>query len=153
LRKGLTTDDWVHDALTVALQMSQANPAEVERAAVSTVDLDPTNPRAYLKAAKIESELNHHDIAVAFCQRAAKFGPAQPQPYANALAYAEKAKAVTSDTVEWAASNLLHRDWAADGIDYPARVREVLPKFTARFQGDPKAAKLGRLMTEQVQRD
>jgi tetratricopeptide (TPR) repeat protein len=155
LRKGLTTDDWAHDALAVALQMSQANPVEVERAAVSAIDLDPTNPRAYLKAAKVESELNNHDMAVAFCQRAAKFGPDQPQPYANALAYAEKAKGVTSDTVEWAASNLLHRDWSADGIDYQTKVRkEYLPKFTARFQAaGQKADKLSQLLAEQTQRD
>ena len=151
LRKGLTTDDWVHDALAVALQMSQANPVDVERAAVSTIDLDPTNPRAYLKAAKFEAELNNHDVAVALCRRAAKFGPDQPQPYANALAYAEKAKTVTSDTVEWAATNLMHRDWPADGIDYRARVQQVLPKFADRFAG--KADRLGRLMAEQTQRD
>jgi tetratricopeptide (TPR) repeat protein len=152
LRKGLTTDDWVHEALTVALQMGQANPVEVERAAVSAIDLDPTNPRAYLKAAKVEADLNNHDQAVAFCQRAAKFGPEQPQPYANALAYAEKAKGVTSDTVEWAASNLLRRDWPADGIDYQQKVREeYLPKFADRFRG--KADKLSRLVTEQIQRD
>jgi tetratricopeptide (TPR) repeat protein len=155
LRKGLTTDDWVHDALAVALQMSQANPVEVERAAVSAIDLDPTNPRAYLKAAKVESDLNNHDVAVALCRRAAKFGPDQPQPYANALAYAEKAKDVTADTVEWAAANLLHRDWPADGVDYAAKVRsEYLPKFSHRFQGaGQKADRLNRLVTEQTQRD
>src|SRR5205814_6942600 len=92
LRKGLTTDEWCHDALATALQMSQASPAEVERAAVSAIDLDPTNPKAYLRAARVESELGNHDLAVAFCRRAAKFGPEQPQPYANALAYGEKAK-------------------------------------------------------------
>lgn len=151
LRKGLTTDDWVHDALAVSLQMSQANPVDVERAAVSTIDLDPTNPRAYLKAAKFEAELNNNDVAVALCQRAAKFGPDQPQPYANALAYAEKAKGVSADTVEWAATNLLHRDWPADGVDYRARVKELLPKFAAKFEG--KADRLGRLMAEQTQRD
>jgi tetratricopeptide (TPR) repeat protein len=113
LRKGLATDAWAHEALAIALQMSQASPLEVERASTSAIDLDPTNPKAYLKAAKAEAELNHHDQAIAFCRRAAEYGPDQPGPYANALAYAELARDVKPDTVEWAASNLLHRDWSA----------------------------------------
>jgi tetratricopeptide (TPR) repeat protein len=155
LRKGLATDEWAHEALAVALQMSQASPVEVERASTSVIDLDPTNPKAYLKAAKAEAELNHHDQAIAFCRRAAEYGPDQPGPYANALAYAELSRDVKPDTVEWAASNLLHHDWSAsDGIDYHARARDLLPKFVAKFAASgTKADGLKKTLVEQTQRD
>ena len=68
LRKGLATDDWAHEALALALQAAGANPIEVERAAVSAIDLDPTSAKAYLKAAKAEAELKNHDLAVRFCK-------------------------------------------------------------------------------------
>ena len=155
LRKGLATDDWVHEALVIALQMSKASPVEVERAALSAMDLDSTDPKAYLKAAKVEADLSNHDQAVVFCKRAAEFGPDQPGPYANALAYAELAKEVTPDTVEWAASNLLRRDWTAtDGVDYHSKTRDLLHKFVNRFAAaGVKADGLQKAVIEETQRD
>ncbi|MDB5312344.1 MAG: hypothetical protein JWO38_6546, partial [Gemmataceae bacterium] len=155
LRKGLATDDWAHQSLAVALQMSHAPPAEVERAALSAIDLDPTSPKAYLKAAKAEADLKNHDLAIRFCRRAAACGPDQPGPYANALAYAEFAKDLKPDTVEWAASNLLHRDWpVGDGVDYHAKTRDMLGKFQARFAAAGiKADGVQKALIEQTQRD
>ncbi len=155
MRKGLTTEPWAHEALQVALQMSNASPEEIERAALSGIDLDPADPKVYLKAAKAEAELKNHDLAVALCRRAADRDPDQPAAYANALAYAEKARAVSPDTVEWAATGLLHRDFGqTDGVDYHARVREMLPRFVARFDAaGVRADGVRRAVTEQTQRD
>ena len=155
MRKGLTTETWTHGALHVALQMSNGSPEEVERAALSGIDLDPADPGAYIRAAKAEAELGNHDVAVALCRRAADRDPDQPAVYANALAYAEKARNVTPDTVEWAANSLLRRDFGQnDGVDYHGRVREILPRFLARFDAAGTAAPgLRRAATEQTQRD
>ncbi len=155
MRKGLTTETWAHGALHVALQMSNAAPEEIERAALSGIDLDPADPGAYIRAAKAEAELGNHDVAVALCRRAADRDPDQPAAYANALAYAEKARNVSPDTVEWAASSLLRRDFGqTDGVDYHGRVKDILPRFLARFDaaGTP-AQGLRRAATEQTQRD
>ena len=155
LRKGLATDDWAHEALAIALQMSQGNPIDIERAAVSAIDLNPTDPKAYLRAAKVEADLKNSDQAIAFCKRAAAFAPDQPTAYANALVYAEKAADVKSDAVDWAMGNLLRRDWPADGgIDYHAKAKDMLPKFVARFQAAGiKADNLQKALIEQKQRD
>jgi len=155
LRKGLTTEGWTHESLTIALQMSKASPLEVERAATSGMDLDPTNPQAYLKAAKAEAELGNNDRAVAFCKRAAEYAPDQPGPYANALAYASRSKDVSPDTVAWAATNLLQRDWpVSDGIDYHAKTRDLLPGFVTRFKGVGAGADgVRKALVEQTQRD
>jgi len=155
LRKGITTDDWAHESLAIALQASQASPAEVERAAVSGIDIDPTNPQAYLKAAKAEADLKNHGQAVAFCKRAADFAPDQPMAYANALAYAESASELKTDAVIWAANNLLKRDWnSIDGIDYHKqakdRMQKVIGKATAAGQ---KADDVKKALAEQTQRD
>jgi len=155
LRKGLATEEWAHEALAVALQMSKADSVEVERAALSAIDLNPTDAKAYLKAAKIEAELKNNDQAVVFCKRAAEFGPDQPGAYANALAYAKDAKAVTPDTVAWAASNLLQREWAlTDGIDYHKKTRDLLPQFVSRFEtAGVKADPVKKALVEETQRD
>jgi tetratricopeptide (TPR) repeat protein len=157
LRKGLTTDAWAHESLAVALQATgSASPAEVERAAVSAVDLDPADHKAYLKAAKAEAELKNHARAVAFCRRAAEVAPDQPAAYANALAFAEAGgKAVATDAVAWAADNLLRRDWSTtDGIDYHAQVKARLPKLVADAEAaGRKADGLKAALAEQTRRD
>ncbi|MBA4065006.1 MAG: hypothetical protein C0501_15095 [Isosphaera sp.] len=157
LRKGLTTDAWAHESLAVALQATgSANPVEVERAAVSGIDLDPTDHKAYLRAAKAEADLKNHAQAVAFCRRAAACAPDQPAAYANALAYAEAGgNAVATDAVAWAADNLLRRDWSTtDGIDYHAKVRARLPKLVADAEAaGRKADGLRTALAEQTRRD
>jgi tetratricopeptide (TPR) repeat protein len=155
LRKGLATDEWAHEALAVALQMSKADSVEVERAALSAIDLEPANPKSWLKAAKIEADLKNNDQAVAFCKRAAEVGPDQPGAYANALAYAKDAKNVTPDTVAWAATNLLQRDWTlADGIDYHGKTRTMLEQFKTKFEkAGVQAEPVRKALIEQTQRD
>jgi tetratricopeptide (TPR) repeat protein len=156
LRKGLATDDWAHEALAMALQAAGgSDPAEVERAAVSAIDLDPSSAKAYLKAAKAEAGLKNHNQAVAFCQRAAACSPDDPTPYANALAYAEFATDVKSDAVMWAANNLLKRDWnSTDGIDYHAQTNKRLPELEAKLKAaGQNTAALAKAIAEQTQRD
>jgi tetratricopeptide (TPR) repeat protein len=156
LRKGLASDDWAHEALALALQASGGSaPAEVERASVSGIDLDPTNAKAYLKAAKAEAGLKNHNQAVKFCQRAASFSPNDPTPYANAMAYAEFATDVKSDAVMWAANGLLKRDWAtSDGIDYHRQANDRLPKLEAKLKAAGlDVAPIAAAIAEQTQRD
>lgn len=155
LRKGLATEAWAHEALAVALQSGNANPVEVERAAVSAIDLDPADAKGYLKAAKAEAGLKNHTQAVAFCKRAAECSPNDPTPYANAMAYAERATDVKSDAVLWAANNLLKRDWSTtDGVDYHKQVNERLPKLEAKLKAaGEKTDAISKAVTEQTRRD
>jgi len=156
LRKGLATDAWAHESLAIALQMTKDhNPVEYERAALSAIDLDPTDAKAYLRAAKVEAELKNHDQAVAFCRRAAECAPDQPVPYANALAYAEHATDLKTDAVVWAAHNLMRRDWnTADGIDYHGQTRVRLEGLVARYQAAGRRTdELRKALAEQTQRD
>src|SRR5207302_10789672 len=128
IRHGLTTDVWAQDALALALKSAPGGgqTLEAERAAMSAIDLDPRDPKAYIKAAKASDEAGHGDLALAYCQRAAELDPNLPIAYANALAYAEKAADVKADAIAWASGNLLQRDWINDGIDYHAETRSRL---------------------------
>ena len=156
LRKGLATDDWAHEALAVALQTAgTANPVEVERAAVSAIDLDPTSAKAYLKAASAMATQKNHSQAVRFCKRAAACSPSDPAPYANALAYAEKATGLTSDAVMWAADGLLKRDWTnTDGIDYHKQAVARLPVIEAQLKANGQnVATISATIAEQNRRD
>jgi len=154
LRKGLTTDDWAHEALAIALQSSKGSPDEVERAVLSGIDLDPTDPKAYIRAAKFEAELKNYDQALAFCKRAAQIAPDQPTAYANALAYAEFSKDEKTDAVVWAADNLLKRDWNALDIDYHMQVKERLTRLLKKYEiTGLKTEPIRKALAEQTQRD
>ena len=156
LRKGLATDAWAHEALAVALQLGQASADEIERAATSAIDLDPASGKAYLRAAKAESELKNLDRALSFCRRAAELSPDLPGAYANALAYAERSDAVKADVVGWAAENLIRRDWPADGIDYSREAKTRLETIARKLEaaGRPaEAVPLRKALTEQTERE
>jgi len=155
-RKGLATSSWAHDALAVALQASQASAEEIERAASSAIDLEPRDGKAYLRAARAEADLKNFDQAVSFCKRAAELSPDMPGAYANALVYAEKSDNVKADVVNWAAENLLRRDWPTDGIDYQSQTKQRLEKIAVKFDkagrgGD--AAPIRKVITEQSERE
>ena len=156
LRKGRVNGIWTHDALAVALQNCQGSAAEVERASLSGIDMDPSNAGLYLKAAKAEDGLGNHETALAFCQRAAALEPSLPNPYADALVYADRVTDVKSDVVQWAATNLLTRDWPADDTDYHATTKRKVGVIAAKMlskgrNGD--AAKLNGLTAESLSRD
>jgi tetratricopeptide (TPR) repeat protein len=123
LRRGHATGAWAYEALTIALQNNKADPAEVERVAMSAIDLDPADPKAYLRAAKASNDLGKHDAAIQLCQRAAEIEPNLPVAYANALAYAERSTDVKADVVSWASTNLLRNDWPNDGIDHAGEAK------------------------------
>ncbi len=155
LRKGLSTDDWAHEALAIALQAGGGSPIEVERASVSAIDLDPADAKAYLKAAKAEAKLKNHNQAIAFCKRASECRPDDPTPYANAMAYADVATDLKSDAVLWATDGLLKRDWSTtDGIDYHKQANDRLPKLEAKLKAaGQKTDAISKAILEQTQRD
>ncbi len=155
LRKGLTTENWTHESLAIALQAAQAAPDEVERAMLSGIDLEPTNAKAYLQAAKAEADLKNHAQAIAFCKRAAELAPDQPMAYANALAYADRATDLKTDAVVWAAHNLMKRDWnTADDINYHEQVKARLPGLVAKAEkAGQKTDELRKALAEQTHRD
>jgi hypothetical protein len=126
----------------------------MERAALSAIDLDPTDPNAYIRAAKVEADLKNYDQAIAFCKRAAEFSPDKPIAYANTLAYAEFATDVKSDAVVWAANNLLRRDWNALDINYHEQVNNRLPQLIKKFEkAGQKTDAIRQTLAEQTQRD
>ncbi|MFO0850478.1 MAG: hypothetical protein U0871_18260 [Gemmataceae bacterium] len=143
LRHGRVTGGWAQDALAVALQADGAAGPEVERVALSGVDLEPADPKAYLKAAKAERDLGRYDVALAYCQRAAALEPNSPAAYVEALGVTDRAKDVTADVAQWALAELLNRDWPTDGADYHVvakdRAARLATKYTAAGNRDAAA--------------
>jgi tetratricopeptide (TPR) repeat protein len=156
LRKGRATGAWAYEALTIALQSSQATPAEVERAAISGIDLEPNDPRAYLQAAKAENDLGRSDLAISLCKRAAEIEPNLPLIYANALVYAEKHTEVRADVVGWATENLLRRDWPNDGTDYASDAKRKVARISKQLISNNRkeeAELLNRAVSTEKTRD
>ena len=144
LRHGRVNGVWTHEALALALKETHASPAEVERASLSGIDLDPCSADCYLKAAKAESELNQPKVALAFCHRAAALAPNSAEGYADALRYATQGE-VRSDAVEWASTNLLKRDWPRAGADYHAEAKAGVEGAATRLERAGQATEAKKL--------
>ena len=121
LRQGVVVRPWVYEALALSLEMSKGSLTDIERARVSTVDLEPQDAQGYLRASKAMAEHKLFDRALAYCRQAALPEPGIADPYQDALAYAGEGKDVAS--MEWAARNILRR--LADGQPGPALRRRI----------------------------
>jgi tetratricopeptide (TPR) repeat protein len=126
----------------------------VERAQVSGIDLDPMNAEEYLQASQAMASLRRFDRALAFCQQAAALQPNLPDPYADALVYAEKVQ--DSDAMAWAAGNLLERDWPLDNDFLHLRARTKLGTLGRTLQDRQRrdeAERMDAAVTRARQRD
>ncbi|HEV3261402.1 MAG TPA: hypothetical protein VG013_31405, partial [Gemmataceae bacterium] len=124
LRRGIVGEPWVYESLALALKESKGSVVDIERADLSAVDLQPQDARGYLRASASMADLKHWDRAVAFCRQASLLDPGAPTPYAEALLYAEASE--DPQAMEWAAGNILSRDWPADNQKLHDEAREKL---------------------------
>jgi tetratricopeptide (TPR) repeat protein len=130
LRQGIVVRPWVYEALAVALESSGAAPAEVRRARLSAVALDPKDAGSFLRAAHTMADYKQWDRALVFCRHAAELEPNSADPYAEALAYAELGR--DSRAMAWAAGKLLGQDWPVDNESLQLQAQsklEVLTRF------------------------
>jgi tetratricopeptide (TPR) repeat protein len=156
LRQGVMVHPCVFEALALALQGSGGSLEEVERARVSVLDLEPRSPLGYLQAAKAMDELGKPERAVAFCKQAAALEPNQPDPYVNTLVYLQKQSDVDTDAMQWAADNLLRREWAVDGAVQQASARQRLQELANKLSAAGRQADARRVLAAvsgQAQRD
>jgi tetratricopeptide (TPR) repeat protein len=112
LRQGIVVEPWVFKALAIALRMSGGSTEDIERAEVSTADMEPKNANGYLEAATAMAQDEKYGLALAFCRQAALLEPGTPHAYEDALGYAELAR--DPKAMQWAADNLLGRDWPVE---------------------------------------
>jgi hypothetical protein len=156
LRKGITSDAWTQEALAVAMTLSQDDPAEIERAEMSGLDLDPNSPKGFLRAAAAAGQHGKFDLALAYCKRAAAAEPNTPAAYTNALEFAAKTDGVTTDVVEWAAVGLFGRDWANEGVDFHKDGKANLDTISKKFAATGRQADFDRItaaLAREKQRD
>ncbi len=154
LRLGIVARPWVYECLAIALQETNGSPVDIERAQLSLLDLQPEAPQSYLKAAASMKDAGQWDRAVAFCKQASRLEPDSPAPYTEALAYAETAK--DTQAMEWAAGNLLSRDWPADNTDLHTRALEKLQGLQRTLQSANRrdeAERMTRAVESQRHRD
>jgi hypothetical protein len=119
LRQGIVVKPWVYKSLAIALRESNAPVEEIERAEVSSADLEPLDAPGFLEAARALAQDKNYERALAFCRQAALLQPGVPHAYEDALGYAELAR--DSKAMEWAAGHLLRQDWPANNSRLQAR--------------------------------
>lgn len=140
IRKGIVVKPWVYEALAIALRESGGSPAEIERAEVAAIDLEPADGHGFLKAANTMAEMKRYTMALAFCKQAAHLEPNTSAPFEAAIKFAELAD--DTKAMDWAASNLMKQDWPADNKD----LQEL-----ARIKSEALARKLRQPGNDQAQ--
>jgi tetratricopeptide (TPR) repeat protein len=143
LRQGILVQPWVYEALALALESSNGDPEEIRRARVSAVALEPQNAQGFLKAAQAMGDHKQYDRALAFCRQAAQLQPNSPNPYANALVYADFAK--DSAAMEWAASGLLSQEWSADNHKLQGLAQAKLDALAGTLERNQRKADADKL--------
>jgi hypothetical protein len=144
LRQGIVTRPWVYEALATAMELNGNDPAEIERARVSVVDLEPQDAQGYVRASKAMADMKRYDRAVAFCRQAALLEPNVPLPYEEGLLYAQLAK--DADAMEWAAGNLLRQDWPAENRGLHDKAQRALRDLTQTLEQQSKKGRADRLL-------
>jgi tetratricopeptide (TPR) repeat protein len=144
---------WVYEALALALRESKASQEEIERAETSVADLEPLDARGFLNASASLAENKHYDAALAFSRQAAMLEPNVPFAYEDALRYAKELK--DTGAMEWAAGNLMKRDWPQNNDDLHAKAMEELKRLASQLDPSNKdaAERLRAALERQRERD
>jgi tetratricopeptide (TPR) repeat protein len=144
LRQGIVMEPWVYKALTLALQLSGGSTEDIERAEVSVADMEPKNANGYLQAAQALARDEKYGLALAFCRQAALREPGTPQAYEDALGYAELAR--DPQAMQWAAGNLLRRDWPVDNAKIHDRALQKLEALAKLLEQQGRKEESERLL-------
>jgi tetratricopeptide (TPR) repeat protein len=144
LRQGIVVEPWVYKSLALALRMSGGSTEDIERAEVSTADIEPKDAQGYLQAAQALAQDEQFSLALAFCQQAALLEPGTPHAYADALNYAELAR--DSKAMEWAAGNLLRHDWPGDNKKLQDRARQKIESLVKLLDQQGRKEEAERLL-------
>jgi len=153
LRQGILVRPWVYDSLALALRESGGSAEEIERAEVAAADLEPQDAQSFLRAASAMQGHKRYDRAVAFARQAALLEPNAPYAYTEGLVYAELAQ--DPKAMEWAAGNLVGKDWPARDKELKARAQQKLDALAATLaRADAgQAQRLREAVASQKQRD
>jgi tetratricopeptide (TPR) repeat protein len=143
LRQGIVVRPWVYEALAVALEASHGDPAEIRRARLSAVALDPRDSQGFIGAARAMAEHKQYDRALAFCRQAAQLEPNLAQPYTEALTYAEFGK--DSQAMEWALGKILSQDWPVDNQFLQLRAQTKADSLTRVLKKENRPVEADRL--------
>jgi len=151
LRQGIVVRPWVYEALALALELGKGSLSDIERARVSSVDLEPQDAEGYLRASRAMAEHKLFDRAVAFCRQAAILEPGIADPYKDALVYAKESKDLSS--MEWAARNLLRRDWPTENQKVHVDAQQQLKDLLAGLKKDNRHSEAERMVNNVLKSD
>jgi hypothetical protein len=143
LKRGILVEPYVYEALSIALKETGGSKEEIERADLSSIDLQPLDANGYLKASQTMTESKRYEYALAFCQRASSLEPNMPQSYAEALDIAEAAKDATGMT--WAAQHLLLRDWPINNQELHDKAKTKLDSLAKSLTAEKRLAEAEKL--------
>jgi hypothetical protein len=145
LRQGIVVAPWVYQSLALALRLSGGSTEDIERAEVSTADMEPKDAQGYLQAAQALAQDEKYGLALAFCRQAALLEPGTPHAYSAALDYAELARDPAA--MEWAAGNLLRQDWPVNNKKLQDRAVQKIETLVKLLDKDGRKAESERLLS------
>ncbi|HUE71967.1 MAG TPA: hypothetical protein VMP01_13860, partial [Pirellulaceae bacterium] len=110
LRQGFV-DSWMYEAMALAMQADHADPAEIERALLSAVDL-ATSQDQVLFIAEYLSRFGLHARALSLYRQIGTANPDRIEAYSAALGLAQRLS--DADALQWACVGLLSQTWSQE---------------------------------------
>src|SRR5262249_40149321 len=101
--------------------------------------------QGYVRASKAMANLKRFDRAVAFCRQAALLEPNVSDPLEETLRYAELAK--DSQAMQWAAGEMLRKDWPTDNEGLHAKASSKLKELAQILDREKRRAEAERMVS------
>ena len=144
---------WMYDAMSIALQATNAPKSEIERTLMSAVDFASSDEEV-LYVANYMSRLGLDARALKLFKSIAISQPYRPEPYVNGLKCAQAADDLAG--IEWACVGLLSQAWPKEHREIGENARRVMEATLLELgrQGKESEAKAFKAACQQaMQRD
>jgi len=132
---------WMYEVMGLALQAQGADPSELERVLMSSVDFSP-NLDSILYAASYLARTGLERRALALYRSAASADPLRPEPYLQGLTLAQRLEDV--EAIQWACENILKQAWPQTLRHVETKVSRVAAATLAELRSVGKSAEAER---------
>ena len=143
---------WMYEALSLAMQASQAPKSEIERAIMSAVDLTDS-PEEIMMAAVYLSKNGFKPRAFKLFREVADANPLRPEPFIQGLELASELNDI--EGVQWAVTNILSQAWPKEQKHYQNKAIRIAQSTLKQLMNSSlgEAQEFRQAISEAIVRD
>ncbi|GIX05467.1 MAG: hypothetical protein KatS3mg114_1336 [Planctomycetaceae bacterium] len=126
------SEPWMYEALALTMELAGRPREQIERVLLSSRDVTPADVESLLFLAAYLARFERWAMAIECCRQAAEVMPQRPEPYLQALRYAERLR--DDEQLAWSALGVLTYDWTRERSGHRAAAEGTLHDVRRRWQ-------------------